>query len=289
MSVAIFRLIDFGTGDWADDWVGSERPVKGKIRHWAGTEAPVEVAPSFEIKGVSSAWDLFQATVYQWRVFSLETRYPTGFYNQGNDDAVLEFLRAIWGFFTAGLENQVTYEKRCVSETVAGPDAAQRFLPSPPRFDTNARPPAIVKACQAFVPDFGISITASDGPKTLGMISLRVRTLPPTAYLTELARRKSSFLEERRPQFDDDDDDVDEDPLAFDTIVLSLPTMAVESRYRHVGYITGLAVSRTARRRGVASTLVDFCGRKAAAWGADALCLHVNKLNVPPPVSLLRE
>jgi peptide-methionine (R)-S-oxide reductase len=51
--------------------------------------------------------------------------------------------------------------------------------------------------------------------------------------------------------------------------------------YRYAAYITGLAVAKSARRRGVASTLVDYAERKGAAWGAAGLCLHVNRLNTP--------
>ena len=40
-------------------------------------------------------------------------------------------------------------------------------------------------------------------------------------------------------------------------------------------------MSSSSRRKGVASALVDFCERKARAWGADGICLHVNRLNAP--------
>ena len=40
-------------------------------------------------------------------------------------------------------------------------------------------------------------------------------------------------------------------------------------------------MAKSARRRGVASTLVDYAERKGAAWGAAGLCLHVNRLNTP--------
>jgi hypothetical protein len=51
--------------------------------------------------------------------------------------------------------------------------------------------------------------------------------------------------------------------------------------YRHAAYVTGLAVTRESRRKGVASALLDYAERKGEAWGASGLCLHVNRLNTP--------
>ena len=214
-----------------------ERPADYYSSVYGGGEARrVERTVDFEVEAIGSALELFKATIYQWRVFSLETRYPTGFYSGQGDSAALEFLRALYGFFTSGLANQVVYESKNQIETAMGPDFSNRTLPLAPFFDRKTPPRLVVRRCQTFVPDFGLSIAAKDKDTTLGIISLRVRYLPP--------RHNSSH-------------------------------------YRSVGYITGLAVSRTARRRGVATALVDFCARKSKAWGADALCLHVNNLNRP--------
>ena len=71
---------------------------------------------------------------------------------------------------------------------------------------------------------------AADGER-LGLASLRLRRLPPREALW--------------PREGEDDHGDGHD-------------------YRYAAYITGLAVAKSARRRGVASTLVDYAERKGA-------------------------
>ena len=192
---------------------------------------------------------LWAATLFQWRVFSLETNVPTGFQRGPGDPAAIELLRAVVEFFTRGFPNAKRYEGRVEDEFAAGPDGTPGRPPAPGAFRAADRPDAVVRRCSDFVDGFGLSVTAdaADGER-LGLASLRLRRLPPREALW--------------PREGEDDHGDGHD-------------------YRYAAYITGLAVAKSARRRGVASTLVDYAERKGAAWGAAGLCLHVNRLNTP--------
>lgn len=180
----------------------------------------------FQLLPVATPSQLFQATLFQWRVYALETSYPTGF--SRDDDPVIELVRALFQYFSKGLKNQAKYESNCAAEFRAGADAALATLGTP-----TGEP--------GFVKGFGLSIAANGlgDDEPLGVTSLRVRQLPSDVW---------DFANTERD---------------------------------YVGYITGLAVAKSARRRGVASGMLDFCARKSQAWGARGIALHVNKRNKP--------
>lgn len=178
---------------------------------------------SFSIAPVSTIAQLLEATLFQWRVFTLETRYPTGFYGGADENPVIELLRAVVNFFGTGLKNRARYEARCAEECEIGADRALDSLPAPDCCDPDN-----------FVDGFGLSIGARNRDGSLvGISSVRVRLVP------------------------------------FD------------GRDYFFAYVTGIAVAASARRQGLASGLLDFCARKAKAWGADGIALHVNKINTP--------
>ncbi|KAJ8600266.1 hypothetical protein CTAYLR_000623 [Chrysophaeum taylorii] len=205
-----------------DEWLGRGEAFRGVYRFADSSEE--EQQQPFDLVAVASPFDLLAATLFQWRVFSLETIYPTGF---GSDEnAAIELLRALSDFFGKGLSNARKYESNCKAEVAAGPDVALTTLPPRVLHDD-------------FVDGFGVSVAARADDALLGLATLRVKTLPADLWKGRGDART------------------------------------------YVAYITGLAVARDARRQGVASKLVDFSARKARAWGADAISLHVNKFNAP--------
>lgn len=200
--------------DWLSSPTTSRRAGLYEFRPDDDEDGRLDLAP------ISSAFELLEATLFQWRVFS-DTSYPTGFYN-GRENAGVELFRAVFQFFATGLANQGRYEALCAEECEVGPDDAVLTLTD--------------QCCDPdkFVPGFGISIAARTRDRRLvGVASLRVRPL-------------------------------DEG----------------ESN-RYCGYVTGIAVASSARRQGLASTLLDFCAKKARAWGTSGIALHANKFNTP--------
>ncbi|KAJ1462977.1 hypothetical protein M885DRAFT_504465 [Pelagophyceae sp. CCMP2097] len=214
------------------------------------------------------------ATLFQWKVFALETgSFPTGF-SRSSDNAAIELLRAAAGFPKA-LQNAKTYEALGAAEFQAGADAAAFDVGSIPRllFDARASGEANVRRAAPFVQGVGLSLVAKseDDGEWLGLVSLRLRRLPPRGAMVPLMAMA-------------DDGQVMDAAAAVGSAADGDAAAVVGGPaecFRNVAYITGLAVSRNARRKGVASALVNFCDRKSAAWGADGLALHVNKLNAP--------
>lgn len=269
-AVGIVGLLLLAATVFTVDEVDDTPPPLGasypRLEDWTGYDAAPRrgAAPSattVALNPVVTPGELWAATLFQWRVFSLESDAPTGFQRGPGDPAVIELLRAVVEFFTRGQPNARRYEGRVDDEWAAGPDAAPASpepsgaFPAPPETFDEAR--AVVRRCSTFVEGFGLSVTAdaSDGER-LGLTSLRLRRLPPRSALWP--REDEAWSREQEGGDDTDAGD-----------------------YRYAAYITGLAVARSARRRGVASTLVDYAERKGAAWGADGLCLHVNRLNTP--------
>mmetsp|Transcript_21678 Transcript_21678/g.33294 ORF Transcript_21678/g.33294 Transcript_21678/m.33294 type:complete len:184 (-) Transcript_21678:904-1455(-) len=74
---------------------------------WVGTVSlkREENQEKVYIEAVKTWFELLRATIFQWRVFS-DTKYPVGYYNGQDDNAILELLRALFGFFTTGLSNR---------------------------------------------------------------------------------------------------------------------------------------------------------------------------------------
>ena len=261
----LFLAATVVTVDVDDDTPPPPQATYPKLADWLGEATPRRrpepVAAAFELAPVVTARELFAATLFQWRVFEFETGgFPTGFQRGDGDGAAVELLRALVSYWTTGLPNARRYEARATDEFAAGADASPRGAPAPRPFpDAAGRAApreAVVRTCAEFADGYGLSVVArADDGECLGLISLRLRRLPPADALWP-AR--------------------DADPRA------RAPAAEPSAEpYRLVGYITGLAVASVSRRKGVASALVDYCERKAAAWGAAGMCLHVNRLNAP--------